>query len=83
LLFAMRNGNAQQRETIRHAIEHGGLEELPTVIQAVKQTGALDHVRKLARQEADIGCAAIAHMPTSDYHTALINLANFAVDRSF
>lgn len=83
LLFAMRNGNAQQRDTIRHAIEQGGLEELPTVIQAVKETGALDHVRKLARQEADIGCAAIAHMPTSDYHTALVNLANFAVDRSF
>lgn len=83
LLFAMRNGNAQQRDTIRHAIEQGGLEELPTVIQAVKETGALDHVRKLARQEADIGCAAIAHMPISDYHTALVNLANFAVDRSF
>jgi octaprenyl-diphosphate synthase len=83
LLFAMRNGNAQQRATIRHAIEQGGLEELPTVIQAVKETGALEHVRKLARQEADIGCAAIANLPTSDYHEALINLANFSVDRAF
>jgi octaprenyl-diphosphate synthase len=83
LLYAMRNGNQVQRDTIRRAIEQGGLEELPTVIQAVKDTGALAHVRKLARQEADLGCAAIAHMPASDYHTALINLANFAVDRTF
>lgn len=83
LLYAMRHGNAQQRDTIRRAIAEGGLEELPTVIQAVKETGALAHVRKLARQEADIGCAAIAHLPASDYHAALIDLANFAVDRSF
>ena len=83
LLYAMRNGNPQQRDTIRRAIEQGGLEELPTVIQAVKETGALEHVRKLARQEAELGCAAIAHLPPSDYHTALLDLARFAADRSF
>lgn len=83
LLYAMRNGDSQQRETIRRAIEQGGLEELPTVIQAVRDTGALDHVRRLARAEAERGCAAIAHLPAGDYHTALIDLANFAVERSF
>ncbi|HZV97543.1 MAG TPA: polyprenyl synthetase family protein [Methylophilaceae bacterium] len=83
LLYAMRNGKEQQRNIIRHAIEQGGLEELPAVMQAVQETGALDHVRKIANKEAEIGCAAIAHLPHSNYHEALLKLADFAVNRSF
>ncbi|HEY8118473.1 MAG TPA: polyprenyl synthetase family protein [Methylophilaceae bacterium] len=83
LLFAMRNGNEQQRLVIRRAIEHGGLDELPAVMQAVNETGALEHVRKIAMNEAAIGCAAIAHLPHSKYFEALIQLAEFAVDRDF
>jgi octaprenyl-diphosphate synthase len=83
LLFAMRNGTEKQRTIISHAIEQGGLEELPAVIHAVQETGALDHVRKIARKEADIGCAAIAHLPVTDYLLALHKLADFAVDRSY
>ena len=81
LLFAMRNGSEQQRLVIRRSIEQGGLDELPAVMQAVKQTGALAHVRKIARNEAELGCAAIAHLPHSIYFDALMQLAEFAVDR--
>jgi len=83
LLFAMRNGTEAQRIVIRHAIEEGGLDELPAVIKAVQETGALEHVRKIARKEADIACAAIAELPTSTHHQALISLADFAVTRTF
>ena len=83
LLFAMRNGTEAQRVVIRHAIEEGGLDELPAVIKAVQETGALDHVREIARIEADIACAAIADLPTSSHHQALISLADFAVTRTF
>ncbi|MFA6178163.1 MAG: octaprenyl diphosphate synthase [Candidatus Methylopumilus sp.] len=83
LLFTMRNGNAEQRAVIRHAIEQGGLEELPAVVKAVQETGALDHVRNIARSEADLACAAIATMPPSTHHQALISLAGFAVSRNF
>ena len=83
LLFAMRNGSPQQREIIRHAIIEGGLKELSHVLQAVHETGALDHVRQLAREEAEKGCAAIAHMPHSKHLDALLKLAEFAVTRDF
>ena len=83
LLFAMRNGTEAQRIVIRHAIEEGGLDELPAVIKAVQETGALEHVRQIARKEADIACAAIADLPTSSHHQALISLADFAVTRTF
>ena len=52
LLIAMRLGTAAQAQTIRKAIEEGGLDELPAVMQAVHDTGALDQVRAIARQDS-------------------------------
>jgi len=83
LLFAMRNGTEQQRDIIRRAIIEGGLNDLPDVLLAVHETGALEHVRQLARQEAEKGCAAIAHLPHSKHLDALLKLAEFAVSRDF
>jgi octaprenyl-diphosphate synthase len=81
LLIAMRSGNAAQQQLIRHAIEQGGLDDLPAVLQAVVATDALTEVRKLAEKEAEKGCAAIAHLPDSGFKMTLLELARFAVER--
>lgn len=83
LLYAMRNGNEAERNLIRNAIEQGGLEDLPAVIKTVKDTGALDYVRSVAKQEAALACQAIAHLPKTAQHQALIDLAEFAVARTY
>lgn len=83
LLYAMRNGNEVQRSLIRNAIELGGLEDLPAVIKAVKDTGALDYVRSVAKQEVTLACQAIEHLPRTAQHQALIDLAEFAVARTY
>lgn len=83
LLYAMRNGNAQQRDMIRRAIEQGGLEELQSVIQAVHETGALSHVVGLAKAEADAACAAIASLPDTKFKQTMLDLAAFAVARKY
>ena len=83
LLIAMHRGNATESATIRKAIQQGGLDELPAVVAAVKATDALNYVRKVAENEARLGCEAIAHLPASIYKQALIDLAEFAVKRDF
>lgn len=83
LIYAMRKGKEQQRDLIRHAIEVGDIKELPAVLEAVRDTGALDYVRNLARKEAEFACSAIAHLADSTYHQTLIKLAEFAVNRNF
>lgn len=83
LLIAMRDGNAEQRAVIRKAIEQGGLDDLPAVLDAVKSTGALARVREIATQEANAAYAAIAHLPNSVHLEALKLLAEFAVNRDF
>ncbi len=83
LIYAMRNGNARQAAAVRKAIEEGGLDDMQQVLQAIQETAALDYVRKQARREADIACAAISRLPDSKHKESLLQLADFAVTRSF
>lgn len=83
LLYAMRHGDAKQSQLIRHTIEQGGLEDFSAIIRAVEQTGALDYVRNIAKQEAELACKAIQHLPSTPQHQALIQLAEFSVSRTF
>lgn len=83
ILYAMRNSEPGLGNKIRHAIEHGGIEHLPLVIDAVNTSGALTHVKKLAEIEAAKSCQAIAHFPDSEFKRAMLALAEFAVTRNF
>jgi octaprenyl-diphosphate synthase len=83
LLYAMHHSTPEESKLIRNAIEQGGLENLTQVIEIVKNSGALTHVKALARTESAICCARIAHFPDSNFKRALITLAEFAVQRNF
>lgn len=83
LLYAMRHGNSEQANLVRHAIEQGGLDDLDRVMQTVKDTGALEYVKALAQREAEAGCRAISHLKASNHKEALVELSSFAVHRNF
>ncbi len=83
LLYAMHNSAPNEAAIIRKAIHLGGLSELQAVLAAVKATKACEYVLALAQAECQAGCAAIAHLPKSNYKQALIDLAEFAVKRDF
>ncbi|MES2502533.1 MAG: polyprenyl synthetase family protein [Pseudomonadota bacterium] len=83
LIYAMHNSSTEQAETLRKAIKAGGLEDLDSVLAAVKATQANEYVLSVAKQESLEGCAAIAHFPDSIYKQSLLDLADFAVTRSY
>ncbi len=82
LLYAMQQSKPAEAVIIRKAIQHGGLEDMPAVLAAVKATNASEYVLNLAKSESQRACAAIAHFADSPYKTALIELAEFAVKRN-
>jgi octaprenyl-diphosphate synthase len=82
LIQAMREGTAEQRDTIRRAIEHGGLEELAAIRNAIESTGALHYTARLAREQAEAAVEALAALPESVFRDALASLARIAVDRT-
>ncbi|HRH81314.1 MAG TPA: octaprenyl diphosphate synthase [Thiobacillaceae bacterium] len=83
LLHVMRQGNAEQADAVRHAIEHGGQDQFDTILQAIQETGALDYTRQCARDEAGLAIAAAEYLPDGVYKDALLELATFAVNRDF
>jgi octaprenyl-diphosphate synthase len=83
LLIAMRKADDKNSQMIRNALEKGGVDHLPQIIDLVKSTGALEDVRQLARQEANIACESTEQLPDNPFKDALIALAEFAVTRRF
>lgn len=83
LIYAIKHGAPDQAARIRGAIEHGGLDELTAVLDAIRQTGALDYAREQARAESRAACAALAGLPNSQYRDYLLQLADFAVTRTY
>ncbi|MCA1924972.1 MAG: octaprenyl diphosphate synthase [Thiobacillus sp.] len=83
LLYAMKHGNPEQAERIREAIEHGGLTEFQSVLSAIKDTNALQYTREQAQREIQAANEVISILPDSNSKSALLQLAAFAVSRTF
>jgi octaprenyl-diphosphate synthase len=83
LIFAMQHGRPEEAALVRHAIEQGGLADLQGVVQVIRTSGALDYARHRAQQEADTAVAAITALPRSVYKDSLLQLASFAVARTY
>jgi octaprenyl-diphosphate synthase len=83
LIFAMKHGTPQQAQLVRRAIESGGLDELPAVLDAIRASGALEYARAQAQAEARTACEALEGLTRSTYRDYLLQLADFAVTRTF
>lgn len=82
LIFAMQHGTPEQSACIRQAIEQGGRDDFPAVLAAIRDTGALEHARRQAENEAALAREAIACLGASNYREALLQLTFFAVERN-
>jgi octaprenyl-diphosphate synthase len=83
LIHAMKEGNAAQIAAVRRAIEVGGLDELPAVLEAIRDTGALDYARQQAGVEARLARAELAGLPDSSQREFLLQLAEYSVTRNY
>ena len=82
LIFAMRTGSPEQSQLIRTAIEQGGRDHINAVLKAIQDTGAINYTIQAAQKEAKLAIEQLALIPASPYKSALISLAEFAVNRN-
>jgi octaprenyl-diphosphate synthase len=75
LIVAMQRGEAGERDLVRHAIEHGAVDELDRVVAVVRRTGALDAARHAAASEAQRAIDAIGALPANAFTWGLLQLA--------
>jgi len=83
LIYAIEHGTPEQSQTVRRAIEQGGRDDLAAVINAIQATGALDYARAQARAASQTACAAAASLRNSAQRDYLLQLADFAVTRTY
>ncbi|MDC8783979.1 octaprenyl diphosphate synthase [Roseateles koreensis] len=83
LLIAMERGSPDQRQLLRHAIEHGEQERLAEIVAIVRETGALEATRAAARKEAERARECLNLLPDSDWRESLLEFAAQSVERSF
>jgi len=82
LIYVMQHGTEVQAACVRKAIIEGGRDDFPVVLDAIRQSGALDHARAKARSEAELARTAIMSLGDSNYKKALLQLTLFAVERN-
>ncbi|KRW62851.1 polyprenyl synthetase family protein [Pseudomonas sp. TTU2014-080ASC] len=82
LIYAMREGTAEQAALVRQAIQKGGIEDLERIREAVEVSGALDYTAQLARDYAERAIDCLDVLPDSPYKDALIELSRFSVART-
>ncbi|MGY0195864.1 octaprenyl diphosphate synthase [Leptothrix sp. BB-4] len=82
LLLAMQAGSEEQRQLIRHAIEHGEVERMGEIISIVRSTGAIEATRQAAIDEARKAQEHISSLPPSQFKEALLYLCVQAVERN-
>ena len=82
LIYVMQNGSPDQAACVRRAIETGGREDFPVVLEAIRSSGALDHARRRAEEEAALARESLTCLATSIYREALLQLTLFAVERN-
>ena len=83
LIYAMKHGSNQQADLVRRAISSGGIDELGAVVETIRVSGALDYARAQALAESRTACEALAVLPESASRDYLLQLADFAVMRTF
>ncbi|MDD2741292.1 MAG: octaprenyl diphosphate synthase, partial [Rhodocyclaceae bacterium] len=75
LIYVMRHGAPEHAACVRNAINQGGRDDFPSVLNAIHLSGALDHARTRAAKEAEAARAAIACLGDSNYKEALLQLS--------
>jgi octaprenyl-diphosphate synthase len=83
LIYALERATPAQAQSMRHAIEHGGLDALDDIVNAIRGSGALERTHARAVQHADAAREALAALPPSSYRDALNTLADYSVQRRF
>ncbi|MET0049703.1 MAG: octaprenyl diphosphate synthase [Candidatus Thiodiazotropha sp.] len=82
LIESLKKADPQQRARLSDIIENGGLEEIDFVMQMIRESGAIEYTKRLAREEAEAAKQALENLPEGPYREALLELADFSVART-
>lgn len=82
LIYAMKHGTTAQAELIRTTIKEGGIEQMDEILEAIHATGSLDYTMNCAKEHSAQAKDCLISLPTSKEQQAMLELADFAIQRN-
>lgn len=81
LIHAIQQGTEKQRQLIQDSLQQGSLNNLPAILEAIKETEAIEFTRNYAADEVKKALSCLQILPNTVYKEALVELAQFAIRR--
>ncbi len=81
LLYLLHNGNNEEKLLIRNAIENPNNADIQAVSDAIKRSAATTYCMNQASNFIMQAIASLDIFPESEYKSAMISLANLAIER--
>ncbi len=82
LIYALEAVDAGRAQVLREAIVHGNVGALEPILNAIRDSGALQRTQQCAVRHATAAREALAALPDSPQREALATLADYAVQRN-
>ena len=84
LIHGIIHGSDEQVIFLRQAIsDRGNNSQLQAVVDIIKDTSSLQYVYALAKDHAEKARQCVTLLPASEYQSAMLDLADFTVERTF
>lgn len=82
LIYLIKHGTDLQRNLVRECIEKGDNSKFNEILSAINESGAIGYTKTQAIQARGQAIKALERLPESEFKNALIQLAQFSVDRN-
>lgn len=83
IINAIERSSGEDRALLVDAITHASRKNLASVLEVIEQTGSLAYTARIAREQATLAQESLSILADSNYKTALLNLAEFSVERAY
>lgn len=83
LIYLLKHGNAAQKKIVQDAITKPEQAKLGELQDIIKKSGAMDYTQQFAQREISLAKQAIFDLPDSTHKAALLELADFIIERSY
>lgn len=83
IINAIERSSGEDRALLVDAITHASRKNLASVLDVIEQTGSLAYTARIARGQATLAQESLSILADSNYKTALLNLAEFSVERAY
>ena len=83
LINAIERSSGEDKALLENAITHASRDNLDAVLAIIEKTGSLAYTARIAREQAQLAKQALDVLPDSIYKQALLNLAQFSIERAY